>query len=75
MTNAVRERSRQRKGQKKSKPEQGRKLEIGKDIPSPSEMGAILQAAGPTAKPLFMVTALAFAGQRIESVAMAACRF
>ena len=56
--NAVRERGRSRKGKKKSKAGQKVKLKIGRDIPSPEEMRAILNAAGPREKPLLMTAAL-----------------
>ena len=57
--NPVRERSRSRKGKKKAKTQQRAKLKIGKDIPSPAEMRAILNAAGTYGKPLLMTAALA----------------
>jgi integrase len=57
--NAVRERGRGRKGKKQSKRQQKPKLKVGTDIPSPEEMRAILNAAGPRAKPFLMMAALA----------------
>lgn len=54
--NVVRERSHNRK--KKTKAEQKRKLKVGVDIPTPSEIRAMLAAAKPDWRPLLMTACL-----------------
>ena len=57
-TNVVHDLIRGRKGKWTNEKRHNGKLKVGVDIPTPEEVGAILNAAGPRWRPLFTVAAL-----------------
>jgi integrase len=65
-TNVVRDLMRSRKGKRTSEKRHNGKLKVGVDIPTPEEVGAIINAAGPRWRPLFTVAA--FTGLRASEL-------
>jgi integrase len=64
--NVVQEMARSRKGKRTSERRRNGKLKVGVDIPTPEEVGAIINNAGPRWRPLFAVAA--FTGLRASEL-------